>query len=339
MKLGEIAKIIDGKLIGDPETIIASVASIEKAGTGEITWVSHSRYHKWIERTSASCIILSRETDVGLAPADVATIQVVNPFLAIAKLLAEFHSEVAYAKGISPQAHVDKTAEIGKRVSIGAFCYIGSNTIVGNDVVVSPSAYVGNHVRIGDRTRIHPHVSVLDNVVIGSNVQIYSGAVIGSEGFAYTEVGGKHIHIPHCGGVIIEDDVEIGALSAIVRAVLDNTVIKRGTKIDNLVQVAHNVEIGEDSMILAQVAIAGSAEIGKNVIIAGQAGVTDHAVIGNNAVIGGQAGVTKDVPANATVCGYPASPRRQSNLAYSLLMRLPELFKRVSVIEKQCKQR
>jgi UDP-3-O-[3-hydroxymyristoyl] glucosamine N-acyltransferase len=338
MKLGEIAGILDGKLIGDPETVIASVASIEKAGKGEIAWVSHSRYHKWIERSRASCVILSRETDVGLTPANVATIQVDNPSLAVAKLLREFHPDVPPAKGISPQAYVDETAKIGKGVSIGAFSYIGRGTTIGNDVVVSPTAYVGNDVKIGDRTRIYPHVSILDSVIVGSNVQIYSGAVIGSEGFAYTEADGKHIHIPHCGGVIIEDDVEIGALSAIVRAVLGNTVVKRGTKIDNLVHVAHNVEIGEDSIILAQVAVAGSVEIGKNVTISGQAGITDHTVIGNNATIGGQSGVTKDIPANATVCGYPASPRRQSNLAYSLLMKLPELFKRVSLLEKQCKQ-
>lgn len=330
MRLIEIAKLIGGKLSGDSNISVDNIAGIEDAKEGDITWLSHPKYEKWLTRTSASCVIVPTGTVVNKK----ATIEVANPSIAIIKLLKEFYPESLPQKEISSHAYIDKTANIGKGVSIGAFSYIGEHTVIGDNVIIFPNAYIGHNVRIGDSTYIYPNTTILDKVIIGSNVRIYSGAVIGSEGFAYPRVNGKYTHIPHCGGVIIEDDVEIGALSTVARAVVGNTIIKKGTKIDSLVHIAHNVIIGENSIIIAQVGIAGSVRIGNNVVIAGQSGITDHVVIGNNVTIGGQSGVTKNVPEGMTVCGYPATTRRKSNLAYSLLMRLPELFKRVSALEK-----
>jgi UDP-3-O-[3-hydroxymyristoyl] glucosamine N-acyltransferase len=199
--------------------------------------------------------------------------------------------------------------------------------------------YIGKEVEIGEESIISHNVTILEKVTIGKRVKIYPNTVIGGPGFAYLTEKEKHIHIPHKGKVIIEDEVEIGVLCSIDRALVGATVIKKGTKIDNMVHIAHNVVVGKNSIIVAQAGIAGSVKIGDNVIIGGQAGITDHITIGKGAKIGGQAGVTKDVPSKVVVCGYPARPRRISNLAYSLLTRLPELFKRVKKIEEKCKIR
>ncbi|MBI4723423.1 MAG: UDP-3-O-(3-hydroxymyristoyl)glucosamine N-acyltransferase [Candidatus Stahlbacteria bacterium] len=336
MKLGEIAKLIGGKLNGDADILISHIASIEDAKEGAITWASHPRYKKWLNSTSASCVIVSENSIPFTKNGRPATIRVENPDLAVYKLLRVFYPESLPCKEISPQAHISESAKMGKEVSIGAFVFIGEQTVIGDNVIIYPNVYIGNEVKIDNGTHIYPNVTILDKTIIGRNVRIYSGAVIGTDGFAYTHSKGKHTHIPHCGGVIIEEYVEIGALSTIARSVVGNTIIKKGTKIDNLVHIAHNVVIDEHSIITAQVGVAGSVKMGKNVVIGGQAGIGDHIVIGDNVTIGGQSGVTKDVKQGITVCGYPAAPRRQSNLAYSLLMKLPELFKRVSEIEKNC---
>ena len=334
MKLGEIAKLIDGKLNGDADILISNIASIENAKHGDITWASHPRYKKRVNSTSASCVIVSETSITSKKNGCPATIEVDNPDLAAYKLLRVFYPESLPCKEISPQAYISESTKIGKDVSIGAYVVIGEHTVIGDNVIIFPNVYIGNEVKIDNYTHIYPNVTILDKTIIGCNTRIYSGAVIGTDGFAYTHSDGKHTHIPHCGGVIIEEDVEIGALSTIARSVIGNTIIKKGAKIDNLVHIAHNVVIGEHSIIAAQVGVAGSVKIGKNVTIGGQAGLADHIVIGDNVTIGGQSGVTKDVRSGITVCGYPATPRRQSNLAYSLLMKLPELFKRVTAIEK-----
>jgi len=343
MKLKEITKLVNGKLIPtgreneDPEVEIERIARIEEAKKGDITWFSHPRYQKWLNKTKASCIIVPKWEEVRPQKARTFTIEVKNPSLAIINLLQEFYPEPIPEKGISKLAQIDAGAKIGKDVSIGAFVYIGKGSIIGNRVVLFPNVYVGNWVTIGNNTHIHPNSTVEDRVIIGKNVIIHSGAVIGSDGFGYTQVNRKHKKIPHCGGVILGDRVEIGASSTIDRAVIGDTVIKSGTKIDNLVHIAHNVVIGEDSLIVAQVGIAGSTQIGKNVTIAGQAGLVDHLVIGDNAVIGAQAGVIGDIPCGTTVSGYPARPHNESRKAYGLLIELPNLFKRVRKLEHQLK--
>jgi UDP-3-O-[3-hydroxymyristoyl] glucosamine N-acyltransferase len=337
MKLSKIAALVEGELIGKPEISVERIVGIEEARKGDITWISQPRYERWLSKTKAGCVIVSKNTDLGALNKHPAIIKVSNPSLAAVKLLREFCPGQVNSKKVSNRAYICDTSEIGKGVSIGEFCYIGENTVIGDNVCIFPNVYIGNRVSIGANSWIYPTTTILDGVIIGNNVRIYSGTVIGTEGFAYTQTEGKLTRIPHCGNVIIEDDVEIGAVSAIARSVVGNTIIKKGTKIDNLVHIAHNVVIGENSIITAQAGIAGSVKIGKNVVIAGQAGISDHIVVGNNVTIGGQAGVTKDIPSGITVCGYPASSRRKSNLAYSLLIRLPELFKRVRALEQQCK--
>ncbi len=338
MKLREIVKLVDGKLNGPAELEVKRIARIEEAGKGDITWFSHPRYEKWAEKSNASCIIVNRKSLIGNREDGVATIEVENSSVAIAKLLEEFYPEGVITPSINDKAHISPSVKIGKQVSIDEFSSIGADTVIEDGVIIGAGVYVGRGVKIGKGARIYPNVTILANVVIGQRVVIFSGVVIGSDGFAYMQVKGKHTKVPHRGGVILGDDVEIGACSTVDRALVGNTVIERGTKIDNLVHIAHNVEIGENCIIVAQVGIAGSVKIGNNVIIAGQAGINDHIVIGDRVVIAGQAGVMKDIPAGLTVSGYPARPRQESNRAYSLLIKLPELFKRVRALEEKCKQ-
>jgi len=333
MKLSEITTLVSGELRGNPSTEITGIARIEEARKGDITWLSHPKYQRYLNKTRASCIIVSEDVVIK----NTATIKVENTALAIATLIEAFYPQKLPRAGISKLAYVGKGAKLGKNVSLGAFSYVGEKSIIGDNVTIFPRVYVAEGVKIGAGTIIYPNVTLRTGTRLGKNIIIHPGVVIGSDGFAYTKVRGKHHKIPHRGGVVIEDNVEIGACTTINRSVLGNTVIKKGTKIDNLVHIAHNVVIGENSIVIAQVGVAGSVQIGKNVVLAGQAGIGEHLTIGNNAVIAARAAVTKDVPPKATVSGYPARPHKDSQKAYSLLIRLPELFRRVTNLERQCK--
>jgi UDP-3-O-[3-hydroxymyristoyl] glucosamine N-acyltransferase len=216
---------------------------------------------------------------------------------------------------------------MGKEVSIGPFSVVGDNVTIGDRVVIHSGVFVGDNSTIGDGSVIHSNVSIYENATIGKRVILHSGVVVGSDGFGYVRDGDTHVKIPQVGGVTIEDEVEIGANSTIDRATMGQTVIKRGVKIDNLVQVAHNVVIGENSVIVAQVGIAGSTRVGRNVILAGQAGVADHIEIGDNAIVGAQAGVGKNIAPNQIVQGSPSMPQREFLRSSLLISRLPQ-FKR-----------
>ncbi len=333
--LKDIAASVKGDLIGDGDIPISGIAGIQSAVEGEITFLTHSSYTKFVPECKASALIIGRKT----ALADVRAVQnivvVDNPELAYICVAALFQKGPVIKPGIHPSASVSATAVIAPGASVGAFACIEDNVRIGDNAAVYPFVYIGPNVTIGPGSTIYPHVTIYRDTTIGRNVIIHANTVIAADGFGYIWDGSKHAKIPQLGSVIIEDDVEIGANTAIDRASLEKTVIGKGTKIDNLVQVAHNVTIGQDSVIVSQVGIAGSARIGNGVVLAGQAGVRDHVTIGDGVMAGGGTGITKDVPAGSIIWGTPHMPHKEWMKLQIYMKRLPDLVERIKQIEKK----
>jgi UDP-3-O-[3-hydroxymyristoyl] glucosamine N-acyltransferase len=327
--LNELAQLVDGEVIGDGAVTIVGVAPIEDAGKGQITFIAHPRYVAQLHETEASAVIVSPK----VGEADKPLLRVVNPYLAFAKILGIFAHRPYEPRGVDQRAWVSPTAELGEDVSIFPFVYVGDHTQIDNRVILFPGVFVGDNSVIGDDTLIYPNVSIYEASRIGKRVILHSGVVIGSDGFGFARDGRRSVKIPQVGTVEIGDDVEIGANTTIDRAAMGKTIIQRGTKIDNLVQVAHSVTIGEDSIIVAQVGIAGSSKVGANVILAGQVGVRDHIEIGNNAMVGPQSGVAKDIPPNLAVMGSPSIPHKEYLKAVTTFPKLPEMWKKIGQLE------
>ncbi len=332
--LKEIAEIVDGRLIGDGSVPISGVAGIKESKAGDITFVASSQYAKFIGASEASAFIMGDdlETKVGVGRNIILVKNAAQGYLKVASL---FSPAREIPRGIHPTAVVSEDVMLGEGVAISSFVYVGKGAVIDRDVTIYPFVYIGDDVRIGEGTTIYPHVTLYRGTVMGKRVTIHGGTVIGADGFGYIWDGSRHAKIPQLGIVEIGDDVEIGANASVDRASLGKTVIGRGVKIDNLVQIAHNVSIGENSIIVSQVGIAGSAVIGNNVVLAGQAGVKDHAVVGNNVKAGGGTGITKDVPENSLIMGYPHLPHREWAKQQSYLKRLPRLFEKMKYLEKK----
>lgn len=331
-KLGELAVLVGGELEGDADLMIRGVAGIREAQPGDITFVANPRYEEFVPDTRASAIIGSRSLH-----ASIPLIRIDNPYYAYFQVLNLFAGDTAsrYARGIHPHAAVDPSARIGRDVSIGPFCQVSAGATIGDGTTLVGSVFVGDHVQIGERCLIYSHVTIREECRLGNRVILQPGVIIGSDGFGYARQGATYHKVPQVGCVIIEDDVEIGANSCVDRATTGETRIGRGTKIDNLVQVAHNVVIGENTVIAAQVGISGSTEIGRNVTMGGQAGVGGHITVGDAAVVGGQSGVTKSVAAGVTVSGYPAREHSVARRIYAHIAMLPELVRRVKELERR----
>ena len=332
--LKEISEIVGGVLVGNPDISIVGVAPIKEAKAGDITLLSDKRFLEYLEATHASCVIVPPDVETSRC----AIIKAENPWEAMSQLLPIFVPSAIPSPGIDETAHVGQNCKVARGVSIGYQAYVGDQCRIADGVVIFPFTYIGEGSSIGTATIIYPNVTVRERTVIGQRVIIHAGAVIGSDGFGYTRADRGYKKIPQVGSVVIEDDVEIGANVAIDRGTMGATVIRSGVKIDNLVHVAHNVEIGENSLLVAQVGVAGSTEIGKNCILAGQAGVVEHVKLGDGVVVGAQSGVTKSIPAQTTVSGYPARPHDRSKRAYAALQNLPELLNRVSRLEKEMRK-
>jgi UDP-3-O-[3-hydroxymyristoyl] glucosamine N-acyltransferase len=328
----EIAEIVDGEVVGDGSVAIKGVSGIKEAREGEIAFVANPKYISLIEITEASAIITPRQIKQAKRP----IIRTENPSLAFAKIVSLFSpNKVERPQGIHPTAVIGNNVKLGKDVAIQPYCVIEDNAEIGEKTILYAGVYIGQYTKIGKRCILYPYVSIRERIIIGNHVIIHNGTVIGSDGFGFAKVCGIHHKIPQIGTVIIEDDVEIGANVTIDRARFDKTVIGRGTKIDNLVQIAHNVIIGESSIIVAQAGISGSTLIGKNVTLAGQAGLVGHITIGDNSIVAAQAGVTKSIPANTCVSGYPARPHNIAKRINAYVQKLPNLFKRVTALEKK----
>jgi UDP-3-O-[3-hydroxymyristoyl] glucosamine N-acyltransferase len=334
LTLKEIADIIGGNVLGDDQVLITGINSLDEASEGEISFFADPRFQDSLIKTKASALLVSKMTDIYEGP----QVIVSNPMLSYAKVATLFSSPLPRFPGVSDKAFVHESSRIGKDVSIYPLVYVGEDTAIGDHVVLFPGVFVGDRVKIGSNTVIYPNVTIMHGCRIGSEVIVHAGTVIGSDGFGFVRDGSVNVKIPQMGIVQIDDRVEIGANNAVDRAALGKTWIKRGVKTDNLVQIAHNVVIGEDTVIVAQAAIGGSAFIGKGVIIGGQVAISDHVRIEDGAMIGSQSGVAKSLSRGDVVSGTPAMPHRLWLKTRGLITRLPDFAKRLRHLEKKMEE-
>ncbi|NMB47006.1 MAG: UDP-3-O-(3-hydroxymyristoyl)glucosamine N-acyltransferase [Firmicutes bacterium] len=331
-RLGDLAKLVGGELVGSGNLAIEGVAPIAEAGAGEISFAESLRVlAKYKDHTQAAALLVPREAeDVGRPH-----IKVANPRLAFAQVLTEFSWAPDTRKGIDPTAVIDETAEVGKDVTIGPQVIVGAGAKVGRGTILMGGVYIGAGTVLGEDCLVYPHVCIRERLQIGSRVTVHAGAVIGEDGFGFVTLPSGHVKVPHIGTVIIEDDVEIGANSAVERGTCGATIIGRGTKIGNLVQVGHNVRLGENCLVVAMTGIAGSAIIGDRVVMAGQSGIAGHLTVGDDCVIAARGLVAGDLPPGSFVSGFPARSHRENMRILAAGRKLPELLKRVKQLEDQ----
>ncbi len=333
--LREIAALIDGEIIGDDNVVITGVAGIKEAVPGDITFLANPKYIPFIEKTKASAIIVS--PDIKSAPKPIICLE--NPSLGFEKVVLLFSQfRVRHPKGIHPTAVLGKDVSLGKNVAIGPYVIIEDDVCLGDNTIIYAGSYIGHSAKIGCDTLIYANVTIRESVNIGNRVVVHSGTVIGSDGFGFATINGKHHRIPQIGTVVIEDDVDIGSNVTIDRARFDKTIIGKGTKIDNLVQIAHNVVIGENSIIVAQVGISGSTNIGNGVTFAGQSGAAGHLTVGDGGIVAGRAGVIKSIPANTMVSGFPAKPHEIAKKVNACVQNLPKLYEKVNSLKKKIEE-
>ncbi len=331
--LREIADLVEGEVIGNDQIRITGIQSLDNAVEGELSFLTDNRYKDRVKDTKASAILVSHMLGFFKGP----QIVVPNTSLAYAKVAGLFTPAVPEFMGISPEASIDKDCRIGSNVSIYPHVFVGPHAVIGNDVTLFPSTFIGAGTVIGEKSVIFPNVTILHDCVIGSGVIIHSGSVVGSNGFGFARDGVRSVRIPQIGIVQIDDDVEIGANNTIDRAALGKTWIQRGVKTDNHVHIAHNVVIGEDTIIVAQTGISGSVQIGKGVIIGGRVGMVDHLKIGDTAMIGPGSYVYKSIPDGDVVSGIPIMPHRQWLRILKIMPQLPRINDRLRELEKKVK--
>lgn len=334
ISLRQIHDVVGGELVGPPQASITSLAGFEEAGPNDLTFVTMDRMLKMGRPISAGILLAHRR----LAEIANSHIVVANPTLAFAMVARRFFCPVAPPRGIDATVARGIDTQIGPDPSIWPGVTLGDRVTIGARVTLYPGVFIGDDTTIGDDTLLYPNVVVREGCTIGARVIIHSGTVVGSDGFGYVQDQGQHYKIPQLGGVTIEDDVELGANVTIDRATLGRTVIKQGTKIDNLVQIAHNVTIGAHSILVAQVGIAGSTLVGHHVMIGGQAGLADHLVIGDQVMIAARAGVNRSIEPNQIVSGAPVMPHEVWVKAQAVIPRLPELRQAIRTLEDKMKQ-
>lgn len=336
----QIALLVNGKLEGDASVAVSSFGKIEEAKEGQLTFFANPKYEEFLYTTKASVIIINEAYELK-QPVDATLIRVPDAYSAFATLLAKYQ-EIAKQQltGIQQPSYIAKTASLGENVFVGAFAYIGENVKVGDNTKIYPSVFLGDNVTIGDNTTLHPGVKIYHDCKVAGHVTIHAGTVIGSDGFGFApQTDGSFQKVPQIGNVIIEDHVEIGANTTIDRATIGSTIIKRGVKLDNLIQVAHNVEIGSFTVIAAQAGISGSTKIGKGVMIGGQAGLAGHLQLADGSKINAQAGLGKSLKTpGMAVTGSPAYEYGQAIRSQAVARNLPELEKRVKELEALVKQ-
>ncbi|RZJ69680.1 MAG: UDP-3-O-(3-hydroxymyristoyl)glucosamine N-acyltransferase [Flavobacterium sp.] len=334
----QIAGILEGEVVGDSSAVVYKLSKIEEGSEGALTFLANPKYQPFIYSTQATITIVNKSFE---PEAEISTtlIKVEDAYKSFSKLL-EYYNQVKLMKsGIEQPSVISENVAYGDNLYLGSFCYVGKNVTIGENVKIYPNTFVGDNVTIGDNTILFAGVRVYSETIIGNNCTIHSGSIIGSDGFGYTpNEDGEYNKVPQIGNVILEDNVDIGACTTIDRATLGSTIIKRGVKIDNQIQIAHNVVIGENTVIASQTGIAGSAKIGKNCIIGGQVGIVGHITIGNGVRIQAQSGVTKSVPDGETVQGSPSFGYTDFSKSYIHFRNLPKIVADVEDLKNQNKQ-
>ncbi len=331
----QVAMMIQGKVEGDATIAVKQFGKIEEATQGQISFLANPKYEDFLYTTKASIIIVN-DSLVLKTLISATLIRVPDAYAAFATLLTKYQElKAATLVGIQTPSFIATTAKLGAQHFVGAFSHIGENVVLGENVKIFPNVFIGEHVKIGNNVTLNPGVVVYSDCIIGNNVTIHSGAIIGSDGFGFApKTDGSYQKVPQLGNVIIEDHVEIGANATIDRATIGSTIIRKGVKLDNLVQIAHNVEIGENTVIAAQTGISGSTKVGKGIMMGGQSGIAGHLSVADGVKIAGRSGVTKNIKtANSTVTGYPAGDHNATLRAQVHLRNLPALDKRVKELE------
>ncbi|MDR3129600.1 MAG: UDP-3-O-(3-hydroxymyristoyl)glucosamine N-acyltransferase [Tannerellaceae bacterium] len=325
----QIAGLLRGVVHGDPETRVNTFAKIEEASTGSLSFLANPKYEHYIYNTGAS-VVLVNAGFVPCRPVQATLVEVENAYSALATLMNHVEACRPCRQGISPMAFIAETAYVEKNAYVGAFAYIGEHSTIEADCKIYPYACIGDHVRIGEGTIVYPHVTVYDNCFVGASCMLHAGAVVGADGFGFAPEGDQYSKIPQTGNVVLEDNVEVGANTTIDRAVMGSTVIRRGVKLDNLIQIGHNVEIGEDTVMAAQTGVAGSVKIGRHCMFGGQVGISGHLRVADNVRIGAQSGILGDVrESGAAMMGSPSLCAKQYLRASVIFRRLPEMHQRL----------
>lgn len=336
----QIAMMINGQLEGDATVAVGNFGKIEEATTGDIAFLANPKYEDYLYTTKASIVIVNNTLELK-QPVSATLLRVPDAYAAFAALLSKYQEIVSQQlSGIQQPSYIASTAKLGEYVFVGAFAYIGEQVTIGNNVKVYPGAFIGNNVTIADNCIIYPGVKIYHDCVLGSHVTIHAGSVIGGDGFGFAPMAdGTFKKIPQIGNVILEDYVEVGANATIDRATMGSTIVKRGAKLDNLIQVGHNAEIGSNTVVAAQAGISGSTKIGSNVMIGGQAGIVGHITIADGSRINAQSGVSKSIKQpNTTVTGSPAYDFTATLRSQALSRNLPSFEKRIIELEKLVQQ-
>ena len=335
----QIAALINGKIEGDPNAPVSSFGKIEEAQNGQLAFLANPKYEEYLYSTNASVIIINNALDLK-QPITATLIRVPDAYSAFASLLNTYQKMMQeQLVGVQEPAYISRSASYGQNVFVGAFAYLGENVKIGNNTKIYPNVYLGNNVRVGDNSIIHPGVKIYHDCEIGNHVIIHAGTVVGSDGFGFApQADGSFQKVPQIGNVVIEDHVEIGANTTIDRATIGSTIIRSGAKLDNLIQIAHNVEIGNSTVVAAQAGISGSTKVGRGVMIGGQVGIVGHINIGDGARINAQSGVSKSIEPGKAVTGSPAHDYTSTLRSQAISRNLPELQKKIKELEAIIRQ-
>jgi UDP-3-O-[3-hydroxymyristoyl] glucosamine N-acyltransferase len=330
----QIADFIEGEIVGNPNVTVNNFSKIEEGRAKTLTFLANPKYTSYIYETKADIVLVNSDF-IPEKEIKATLIKVPNAYAALATLMEIADSAIPKKVGIEPMSFIAETASVGTETYVGAFAYVGENAKVGNGTRIYPHAYVGANVVIGKNTIIYSGAHIYPNCVVGDNCILHSGCVIGADGFGFSKENGAYHKIPQIGNVIIENDVEIGANTTIDRAVMGSTIIHQGVKLDNLIQIAHNCEIGENTAMAAQTGIAGSTKIGENCVLGGQVGIGGHITIGKNSQIGAQSGIISNTKEGSEIMGSPAYPVKNYFKSSIIIPKLPDMYRQLNALEKE----